>query len=281
MLHCFITPTHYVNDPEIGGQSDFLLALSHLIDQHATNEYAQAIFEFKKSGKPVFLDNGLFENHVPEAVESLIHKAMLIGADYVFAPDHLYKREETQKAFDEFYEISKEMGAQFKFAYVVQADDPSDYVGAFFDANLDERIDMIWLSILSIPKSFESLTMTTDITTNRVVCMELLQEALEQEWIKSKPCHMLGLWESLIDLVEGRKYPWIYSNDSSSAFQTGKHLKTYEHLKVPGGKVHEKVVFEQTELTPEQRSMIIKNVAAIKEIVQPSELICTEDTILR
>lgn len=109
MLHCFIAPTHFINDPEIGGRSDFLLALSHLVDQHATNEYAQAAIEFKKTGKQVFLDNGLFENHVPEAIESLVHKAMLIKADVVFAPDHLYDNEKTKEAFDEFYRVAKEM----------------------------------------------------------------------------------------------------------------------------------------------------------------------------
>lgn len=45
--HCFICPTAFINDPYIGGRSDFLLALSHLIDDEATNEYAQAVKQFK------------------------------------------------------------------------------------------------------------------------------------------------------------------------------------------------------------------------------------------
>lgn len=47
ILHSFICPTAFINDPYIGGRSDFLLALSHLIDDEATNEYAQAVKQFK------------------------------------------------------------------------------------------------------------------------------------------------------------------------------------------------------------------------------------------
>lgn len=139
---------------------------------------------------------------------------------------------------------------------------------------------MLALSILSVPKSFEELTETKDITTNRVVAMQMIDEAAKLSGIEIKPTHMLGLGESLVDLVEARRYPWIYSNDSSSAFQTGKHLKTYEFLKVPGGKVHEKVVFEQTDLTSDQRDAILKNIAMIEEVVKPAELLCEDDSIL-
>lgn len=278
--HCFICPTAFINDPYIGGRSDFLLALSHLIDDEATNEYAQAVKQFKTTWKQVILDNGLFENHSPEGSESLVQKAMKIGADIVFAPDFLYQREATVKAFDEFFEISTKLGAQFKFGYVVQADNRKDYLEAFEQANLDPRIDLIGLSILSVPKSFEEVTKTSDITVNRIECIKQIDEFVIDP---IKPCHMLGLGESLLDLAEAKNYPWIYSNDSSSAFQTGKHLKKYEHLNVPGGKVHEKVVFEQTSITGEQAGYIVDNINTIKNLLADKEenLFNSEDTILR
>jgi len=267
MKHCFITPTKFINDPEIGGQSDFLLALSHLMNETMDNAYVDALREFSKT-KPVILDNGLFENGVPESGEELLFKAIDIGASYVFAPDYLYEAEATRQAFEDFADLAETVGVgpegSTKLAYVVQANSHNEFLTEFAWANANPRISLIGLSILSVPHCFSELTRTDDITINRMIAMRELDKIHEGA---IKPCHLLGLGEGLTDLISGVTYPWIYSNDSSSAFQTGKFEKTYKHYMVPGGKVHEKVDFDQQDLTPAQRTAILSNISTIKSII--------------
>lgn len=265
MKHCIITPTKYINDPKIGGQSDFFLALSHLLDEGCSNEYAQEIRKFQATGKQVYLDNGLFENHTPEAPESLIKKAILLGADYVFAPDHLFDNEKTQTAFVEFSKMARELGYSGKLAYVVQAQDMLTYISGYKWAEKNPEVDLIGLSILSIPRSFGD-EKNQSIMHNRRVAIQMLDIYLDPK----KPAHMLGLGEGLQDLIDAQKYPWIISNDSCSAYMTGFYKKTYDPLttEVPGGKIQEKVQFDYDgELSTFQKNVIEKNINFIKNIV--------------
>jgi hypothetical protein len=263
MKHCIITPTKYINDPDIGGRSDFLLALSHLIDIDCQNEYSQAVLEFWKT-KPIYLDNWLFENHVPENFNTLIDKWIKIWAEYVFAPDVLYNNKETQKELIRFTEEVKKKWAKFKIAYVVQAESMEEYLEAFNWALNNKDISLIWLSILSIPHSFSDFTWTPDITTNRIVALKFLHNKFKI----TKPCHLLWLWWSLEDLKIAKNYSWIISNDSSSAFQTWCAEKIYINNQVPGGKIEKKVDFEQKTITLEQQNAIETNINTIFEIIK-------------
>lgn len=265
MKHCVITPTKYINDPKIGSQSDFLLVLSHLLDQECQNDYAQEVKKFQDTGKQIYLDNGLFENHEPESPQTLIKKAITLNVDYVFAPDFLYDNEKTQEAFTSFAKLAREEGYKGKLAYVVQAQNMLTYISGYKWAERNPEVDLIGLSILSIPRSFGD-EKNQSITANRRVAIEMLDIYLDPK----KPAHMLGLGEGLQDLVDAKKYPWIISNDSCSAYMTGFYKKSYDPntLEVPGGKVQEKVQFDYDgELSSKQRAQIEQNTHFIKYLL--------------
>ena len=268
MKHCFITPTKFINDQEIGQQGDFLLALSHLIDTDYSNEYSQALREWKATGKPIYLDNGLFENGVPEDTISLLAKAKEFEVDIVFAPDVLFDPEQTWQNFEDFYAAAFMMCPEIKIGFVVQAKDPVDFLAAFKKANSDDRIALIGLSILSVPASFNGevcgFGSENDITYCREIAIDFIDKMIMGP---KKDCHLLGLGGSLNDLVIGCDYDWIKSNDSSSAFVTGLHGLRYRKNEVPGGKVEEKLDFSISDLTSKQYSDIHHNISIIKTIL--------------
>ncbi len=256
----FITPTKYIN--EFGNQGDFILALSHLMDYEETNDYEKAV---KNTKLPVILDNGLFENHKAEGIETLIEKAKMINAHTFFAPDVLYNSKETQKELSRAQKLNE--GTGLGLAAVVQADNYYDYINQLLDFNSDPNVDLIGLSILSIPKSFEKSIGEYNITKSRIALLDQMIIMNRREGTKWKNCHLLGIGDSYEDVVFAHKYcPFVVSNDSSSAFQTGLNNKIYyENLQVPGGKIKEKVDFDLQEITIFQEQCIQTNINLIKE----------------
>lgn len=259
MQHCFITPTKYINHPDIWGQSDFILALSHLMDDECKNEYCEAI---KKANKPIYLDNWLFENWRPEPIDSLINKAELIWAEYVFMPDHLYQSTQTKQAAITFMQRCLHLKkAWWKVAFVPQADNPVDYLACYKWAEESSFISMIWISILSAPKSF---------WWSRLECLKAIKKYIDPK----KPAHLLWLGWDLEDLrFAAENCEWIKTNDSSSAFVHGsKHItyKQYATTKdyfLREGKIEEKLKFDSTkDITTKGLHCIQKNINIIKSL---------------
>lgn len=241
----FITPTRYIKG--FGDQSDFILALSHLIQLDKVNAYEANIVATRL---PIILDNGLFENHKPEKVTQVIMKAVKIGAQYFFAPDELYKPIETQQGLEQAISVRdqvwKQTGKRIKIAAVVQADNEKDYIEQLLAFNENPQVELIGLSILSIPKSFEKQLGKYDVTQSRIYLLEEMIRLNVEEGVKWKPCHMLGLGDSFEDVIFAKEHcPWVISNDTSSVFQTTLFKREYdENLSVVGGKVQEKVDFD-------------------------------------
>lgn len=262
----FITPTSQIK--EFGSQSDFILALSHLIDLEKENDYEKAI---KETGLEILCDNGLFENHVPEPIDSLLDKAIRIRAFGFFAPDHLYNPIKTKQEIDKAYEVMCKRGLvegyknyvygnKIKLFAVVQADNKEDWLKQYVEFCEDERIDGIGWSILSIPKAWN-----LPVTEARIECMK---EVLKLD-VEHKRGHLLGIGNGYADVLFAKKYcPFIKSNDSSCAFQSGLFEKRLnEELEVPGGKIKEKVDFNLKEITKNQRENIQYNINIIKKYV--------------
>ena len=271
MKHCIITPTQFINDAEIGWKSDFLLVLSHLLDADCRNKYAEEVIKFRESWKEIYLDNGLFENHVPESGESLLKKAELIWASVVFAPDYLYQARKTEAEFELFANLRDVLWVDVKLAFVVQADNPLDYLNSYKWAEENTRVDLIWMSILSIPKSFAWVSWSNDITLNRIICMRILRDFIQPK----KDVHLLWLWDGLWDIVEWKNHDYIKSNDSSSAFQNwlfGKWFTTDTWLKYPvieWGKIQDKVNFDLSRMKAiylKNKKLIERNIDFILEI---------------
>lgn len=264
----FITPTKYIK--KYGSQSDFILALSHLIDIDEENEYEEAITSVNL---PILCDNGLFENSVPESLETLITKALKIGAHTFFAPDKLFDAKGTQKELDKTIKHLSNPAFRFekiKIGAVVQADNAQDYIKQLLDFNNNPKVELIGLSILSIPKSFYDELGRYDITESRVLLLQKMKSMELHDGVKWKNCHLLGLGNSFDDVIYANEFcPFVVSNDTSCCFQSGlfgKYLT--DELEVPGGKVKEKVNFELNTLTREQKDTIQYNIHKCKEVIQ-------------
>jgi len=153
---------------------------------------------------------------------------------------------------------------------VVQASNVEDYMTQLIRFNEDPNVDLIGLSILSIPKSFEEELGEFNVTKSRLALLIRMCELSKREGVQWKPCHLLGLGSSFEDVIFAKQNcPFVISNDTSSCFQTGLFGKTYEgeFLEVPGGKIQEKVDFDLKEVGESERELIQKNINLIKEKV--------------
>lgn len=257
----FIAPTKLMH--EYGSRGDFNLVLAHLLDD---KDY---LFEVIDSGLPIYLDNGLFENGVSVPLEELIDKALELDAEYVFAPDVLYNRKETEENIGKAYEMLEEKKklkplAKTKLAAVVQADNRKDYLESYQAMVEDERVDLIGLSILSIPKSFQEVTGTDNISLNRIHCLLDLEKMSVH-----KDCHLLGAGSSYLDVDYARKYcHFVKSHDSSSAIWNaiqGHRLKG--DLLIEGGKTEVPVDFKwNVTLLPRQIELLKNNIEIVKRV---------------
>ena len=255
----FISPTSLVE--QYGNQGDIHLVLSHLLDEENVNDYEAKL---RLSGKPLFLDNGLYENKTPEGVESLIKKALRIDAEYFFAPDFLYDREATEKSIDTTWEAIEKHKSQLgrfsktKLAAVVQADNDTDYIESYKKFVADPRISLIGLSILSVPKSFQRRSpSTTEISRLRMTALSILNELPQH-----KDSHLLGAGSSYEDVAYAEVFcPWVVSHDSSSAVWNGIQGKKINigNLSVEGGKTPIPVDFDWDESLSEQQQENIQH----------------------
>lgn len=267
MKLAFITPTLFIE--KYGNQGDFHLALSHLIDLKSPNEYEK---ELKKSRLPIILDNGLFENHIAEPTDTLIRKAERIKATHVFAPDVLYDSKGTQKELDNFIKVKKNLKSKIKIAAVVQAKNPKDYMRQLLEFNKNKNVDLIGLSILSIPKSYEKLIGKFDITESRLCLLQDMIAEADGRPFFWKKCHLLGLGDSYEDVIYANENcPWVVSNDTSSCFWNGVQGKKLigENCRVQGGKTEVKVDFNFSKrLTGLQEGIIKGNINKIKSCLK-------------
>lgn len=246
MKLCYITPTSYLH--KFASQGDMHLALAHLVDDNAKNEYASFYRRESERGKRVILDNGLFEGAQVEP-EALIQRARGIKAQVVCAPDVLYDSRATIKEFKRFIKLKHEEGLVAEIMGIPQANNRSEWWECFQFMQLHEGCDILGLSILSVPKCFKGIGSHFDkwpITSSRVALIQQLRSLESVFKHRIKPCHLLGLGETYADIYAAQRYlsKTIISNDSSSAFVHGMHGKVYTGSGViPGGKIREKLDF--------------------------------------
>lgn len=268
MRVAFIAPTSL--QMRFGALGDFNLVLSHLLGQNKPTTYESVI---ARSTLPTIMDNGLFENKEPEALEGLLHKALRMKSEYVVCPDILFNREATEemieKTHDELVSLQKELDTftRPRLMAVVQADNPDDFLESYAWLATNRHVDLIGLSILSVPKSFAGIVGSDDIVKCRLECMKRIDE----QGIVQRT-HLLGAGNSYVDVATAAvKYPWVVSHDSSSAIWNGLHEKKIDQdtLEVEGGKTPNPVDFDYSvELTPMQHGTIIHNIRTVLDAVR-------------
>lgn len=260
----FISPTSLIE--EWGNRSDFHLALAHLIEEKE-NKYER---EIKESNLPIYLDNGLFENGKSVPVEDLMEKAARLGAVYVFAPDVLYDREGTEAnidiAYEELQKANKRNKSNTKLAAVVQADNRDEYLASYLSMAANPKVELIGLSILSIPKSYEEILGAYAVSESRLYCLKEIN-ALPLK----KKSHLLGAGSSYIDVSYAAKNcSWVDSHDSSSAIWNGvQGHKLEDDYRLDKGKTKVPVNFSfDEELSGEQKKMIRHNIKTIQRLTE-------------
>ena len=262
----YIVPTEYINS--LGSAGDFHLVLSHLMDERIVNQYES---EMVKSGKTLILDNGTFENGVPEEVGSLLAKARRIGARCVFAPDYLYDAKKTNEAFERMYLEAIRTGAiegGLKIAKVIQADTVGEYVDEYIKCAEDDRIGLLGISILTIPHITSKIGMP-EIDKGRVLMLSILNLLP-----KHRKSHLLGLGDSYADVLYAQSScDWVVSNDTSCCFQNGLEGKRLVGplLTVEGGKSKIKVNFKQNDVSRVQYYDIQNNIMSVKSKINHAD----------
>ena len=252
----FITPTAYLE--EFASQGDIHLILAHLVGDNDYTRY------YAKEDKLKILDNGLFEGEqVP--TEELLEKAALVNADVVVAPDILFNCDATLEEFDKFKEAVKVSGKDYKIFAVPQGETMNDWLRCYVEL-VQRGANYIGLSILAVPKAFGPLTGTDDVSMNRIVCMNFLEDY--NLVFPDVRYHCLGLGSYVGEIKEMANHPWIFSNDSCSAFQTAEIRKqSYYGGYVLGGKPKEKLDFELLEMKDEN-FLVYKNIITLKHYAQ-------------
>ncbi len=258
----FISPTSLQST--YGDRGDFNLTLSHLIP----GPYEEGI---RASSLPRYVDNGLFEMGVADDPAALAQKACDLNAEYVFAPDVLLDRKGTESSLISFIERMKEAnklnGTNVKVAGIVQANNPDDFLASYaFMAQL-EGVELIGLSSLSIPQSFDILVEEgRDIEATRIECLKQIEQKLVL-----KNSHLLGWGNGLTDIDYAQRHcPWIVSTDSSGAIWNAIQGKCIDAntLKVEGGKTPVVVDFAYNEpLTDAQKEAIEWNIGVALKVV--------------
>lgn len=278
MRLAFITPTAYLDIYSRAG--DIYLALAHLIDDDGSNEYARFHRREAAKGRRVILDNGLFEG-AQVNTDSLLRRARAINASVVCAPDVLYDSEGTIKKFKQFIRDKQDFGLQCDVMGIPQADNPTDWWTCFRFMDLSPDCQLIGLSILSVPQSFEHVAQTEHpherefhrITDSRVYLLRQLSSYEKLLGRRSTKCHMLGLGEHYGDILYATNTlaETVDSNDSSSVFVHGLHNVRYTRLgDIPGGKILEKLNFDlpQSAVGTEEHHAIVHNIQIAQRLAR-------------
>lgn len=255
----FIVPTFYLQ--KFATQGDFYLALAHLIDDNGTNAYTTFHRREAAKGKRIVLDNGLFEGAQVDPA-TLVHRAGLVNAQTVCAPDVLYDSKGTIKEFKNFIKLKQEEGLVCNIMGIPQASNPANWWECFQFMDMHPECHLIGLSILSIERSFQSVAKGADkrpITASRVHLIKQLYSYSHFSDRRITPCHLLGLGESYADIIYAKRLLSrdIVSNDSSSAFVHGLKGQTYDRFgALRCGKDREKLDFDFTWAEESAKSLI-------------------------
>lgn len=270
MQLAFITPTAYLDTYSSLGH--IYLALAHLVDDNGTNDYARFYRRKAAEGHRVILDNGLFEGAQVDT-DALLRRARSIDASVVCAPDVLYNAEGTVKEFKQFIRDKQDFGLQCKVMGIPQADNPVDWWNCFRFMDMSQDCELVGLSILSVPQSFEHVAQAehpdgrhfSRITDSRMYLLRQLSSYEKLLGRRATECHILGLGEHYGDILyaTAQLKDTVVSCDSSSAFVHGMRNVRYTRLgDIPGGKILEKLDFDlpMGEINPREHEAITHNI---------------------
>ena len=214
-----IVPQNYL---ELTAESDFHMALAHLVGEEGYEVYTD-FFRNRKEGSFCILDNGVIEGN-PMPIETIIKKALLIGADEIVLPDAYKDASKTIKMVGAAIKtLVIHYGAHnwpFKLMVVPQGETKEIWLecAKILLEEYGEYIDTI-----GIPKH---LIDTADNRDARLFAIHDLAEMVDLEGFE---IHLLGCWKTPLEVLTIAKaseqgiIPTVRSCDSAIPYVYARH----------------------------------------------------------
>lgn len=219
---CFV---HY----SLTSSSKMLFGLGHLINDRTwigewyTSTLAHASLNL---GMHLILDNGVTETGKPLALNELLYRGTIVGADEIVLPDEYQDEERTREYVDDAVR-AMHRAANLPDAMVVLHQQNGDRLAQ----DLMEWSEHRCITTLGVPKHQTSSTYWTE---GRLSILRVIENL---EMHKRFKVHLLGVWEDLREVrTIAKKFPWVRSIDTSWPVMAG--YKGINVFAEPKKKVH-------------------------------------------
>lgn len=252
-----------LDTPRLSPLGDIELAFSHLCLEN--KEYGGYFREAARSGRTVILDNGIMElGHTVDDM-ALVEATRLVRPALVTPPEVLGDGPETLALTREFIRRFREIGlpAETGLLGVVHGQNWEEWFAHYqiFHFELREigRIGIPYDLHFPVP-GVERDTCANKwewMMKNRIRAVELL----DANGCNVKPAHLLGLIDA-IELKSQSRFPWVVSNDSSTAFVSALHGLRYDAEK--GISADKRLIDMQITLPEERIELFRENVRTIR-----------------
>jgi len=189
MEYATILPDAYLHLVE---NDNYHMALAHRIQPNHINDAYTNFFKRQgaREGSYVILDNGVIEGD-PRSIDEIIAKARSIGADEIILPDKLMDCDATLEMSYEALLVAKSIAPELKIMAVPQGEDLEEWLSC-------ANIMLDWdINCIGIPKVLTKLG-------GRDGRLEALR-AMGRRF-RGLDIHLLGCWESPLELVLIQKY---------------------------------------------------------------------------
>lgn len=226
-------------------QSDFHLVLPHLYAQYP--EYVDFYRERIKLGDFVVQDNSIFELGTSLTGEILYEFALDLGVSEMVAPEVLGNADASLNVLLEFLDFMSQQEHKIPVQAVIQGQSFDELIAQFFRYNLLTEVSTIGLPF-DLEYQVPEFSFVRSLTLRRVLSRWKLVDTINNiavaKGITLKPVHLMGLSDGIeLQKYAIKKFPWIRSNDSSSAFVHGLQLIRYSNRGLPVEKIREKLNF--------------------------------------
>lgn len=218
---------------------------------------------YKERNEYIILDTGAFETGVSMPTEELIKRAVLVQADEVASPDVVYNWKETYHNAIDFVDATADY--TFRRMAIPQASNIKDWFRCLEHLMGIDGVDVIGLSILSIPQCFKKETGVDTIMENRLLCTQMMER--EGLFFDEYEYHLLGLGNPL-ELMYQKQIKHIRSCDTSGPVVHGMHGVRYDpYLGLIQPKIKEKLDFKTT-IEKKYYNDILHNIAILQKMAK-------------
>ena len=265
---CYITSTPHLETHAVLGQRQLSLAHKILSDEKYRRYYSEHL-------NYTIMDNSAFEfeqegRGVPQ--DMVLKAAQMSLPNEICAIDILFNGPDTVDSVKDFCRfVNRKDHSLFettKFMAIPQGRTEAEWLDCYEELVRMDNIDVIGLSKLSVPESFQgNHTESGNCTNGRIKCIDFLIEHDMTPNKFGKETHLLGsdnVGINELTYYYSMGYDWIRSNDTSMPFVYG-----YTGNKIQDGKV-EHIVLDKLDfnkqLSEEELKAVDNNFLAWRAI---------------